>query len=81
MRHYYLDVGIAGQHIAAYHVRDGTGGLREILLHGEWCLLHDLTIDGFRTMRMQDDYCLTLIEEREELVEFWHSEMAVYPWR
>ena len=81
MRHYYLDVGIAGQHIAAYHVRDGTSSLRKILLHGKRCLLHDLTIDWLWTMGVQDDYSLTLIEEREERVEFWHSEMAVYPWR
>ena len=75
MRHYHLYIIISGQHVAADHVRHGAGGLREILLHGEWCLLHDLTVDGFRTMGMQDDDCLTFIEEREERVKFWRTKI------
>ena len=70
MRHYHLNIIIASQHITANHIADGASGLGEILLHGEWCLLHHLFVDRVRTMRMQDDKSLALIKKRKKRVEF-----------
>ncbi len=70
MGHNDLHLRIAGQHIAADHVGDGAGGLCEILLHGQRCLRHHLAVHGFRTVGMQDDHGLALVQEIKERVEF-----------
>ena len=66
----YLYVIVASQHVAAYHVRYGTSGLREVFLHGKRRLLHHLLIDRFRAMWMQDDDSPSLVQHSEKRVEF-----------
>ena len=61
MRHHHLDVPIACQHVTADHIRYGTCGLREVLLHGERGLGHHFAVDGFGAMGMQDDDSLPLM--------------------
>ena len=70
MRNNYLYAIITSQHIAANHVRDSTGGLRKIFLHGQWRLKHHRTVHRLGTMRMEDDHGVPLAEQRHQGVQF-----------
>ena len=75
MGHNDFHLRVAGQHITGNHVGHGTGGFREVLLHGEWRLLHHLAVDGIGTVGMQDDDGMALVEHREQGVEFGRAQV------
>ena len=75
MGNHDLHVGIACQHIAANHVGHGTGGFRQIFLHGERCLRHHFAVDWVRTVRMQDDDGVPLIEHGKERIQLRRTQV------